>query len=98
MDKQISGVEAFQMQAGHQVAYFSEKIGDSRSKWTTYEQELFAVVRACQHWNDYLFHREFDALKCAIEKQCRSRREEYLLLDRNQQKARIKESQLESTN
>lgn len=42
-----------------EVAYFSEKLAECRKKWTTYELELYAIVRACQTWEHYLVQREF---------------------------------------
>ena len=35
---------------GHSLEFFSEKLNDARQKWTTYEQELYDIIRALQHW------------------------------------------------
>lgn len=58
-DAWIVGVGAVLLQARHPVAYFSEKLAEGRKNWTTYEQELYALVRACQTWEHYLLQREF---------------------------------------
>ncbi|GJR75541.1 putative nucleotidyltransferase, ribonuclease H [Tanacetum coccineum] len=41
------------------VAYFSEKLTESKSRYTTYDLEFYAVVQAVKHWRHYLFHKEF---------------------------------------
>lgn len=41
------------------VAFFSEKLSDTRRKWSTYDQEFYAVVRALRQWEHYLIQREF---------------------------------------
>lgn len=55
----IIGIRAVLSQEGHPVAYFSEKLAECRKKWTTYELELYDVVRAFQTWEHYLIQREF---------------------------------------
>ena len=35
------------------MEYFSEKLSEALQKWTTYEQELYAIVRAQQQWEHY---------------------------------------------
>ena len=46
-------------QEGRPVAFYSEKLSDARNKWTSYELEFYAVVRALQTWEHYLIQREF---------------------------------------
>lgn len=41
------------------MAFMSEKLSTARQKWTTYEIELYAVVRSIKHWEQYLFQQEF---------------------------------------
>ena len=48
------GIGAVLTQRGRPTEYFCEKFDESRQKWSTYEQELFALVRALQHWEHYL--------------------------------------------
>ncbi|KAA0054214.1 Integrase, catalytic core [Cucumis melo var. makuwa] len=46
-------------QGGHPVEFFSEKLSPSRQLWSTYEQELYALVKALKHWDHYLLSKEF---------------------------------------
>ncbi|GJR08218.1 putative nucleotidyltransferase, ribonuclease H [Tanacetum coccineum] len=46
-------------QGGQPVAYFSEKLTELKSRYTTYDLEFYAVVQAVKHWRHYLFHKEF---------------------------------------
>ena len=46
-------------QDGHPVAYFSEKLNDSRKKYSSYDLEYYAVVQALHHWHHYLIGKEF---------------------------------------
>jgi hypothetical protein len=39
--------------------FFSEKLGEARQKWLTYELELYVVLRALKVWEHYLIQREF---------------------------------------
>ncbi|GJW21816.1 RNA-directed DNA polymerase [Tanacetum coccineum] len=41
------------------VAFHSEKLNEARQKWSTYEQELYAVVQAMKKWEHYLIQQEF---------------------------------------
>lgn len=52
-------IGAILSQEGHPVEYFSEKISEFRQKWTTYELEFYAIVRALKHLEHYLIQREF---------------------------------------
>ncbi|GJU16924.1 putative reverse transcriptase domain-containing protein, partial [Tanacetum coccineum] len=46
-------------QGGRHVAYFSEKLTGSKSRYTIYDLEFYVVVQAVRHWHHYLFHKEF---------------------------------------
>jgi len=41
------------------IAFFSEKLSEPHQKWSTYDQEFYAVFRALCQWEHYLIHREF---------------------------------------
>jgi len=53
------GIGAVLMQEGKPLAYFSEKLSESRRKYSTYDKEFFAIVRALEHWTHYLIANEF---------------------------------------
>lgn len=53
------GVEAVLSQENHQIEYFSEKLSESRKKWSTYGQKLYALVRSLKQWEHYLLGKEF---------------------------------------
>ncbi|PKU62072.1 RNA-directed DNA polymerase [Dendrobium catenatum] len=58
-DASLTGVGAVLMQLDRPVEYFSEKLCPARQKWSVYEQELYAVVRALKQWEHYLLHQDF---------------------------------------
>ncbi len=41
------------------IDFFSEKLSDPKTKYSTCDLELYAVIRAMQHWRHYLLHQEF---------------------------------------
>ncbi|KAJ8762565.1 hypothetical protein K2173_008004 [Erythroxylum novogranatense] len=43
------GIGAVLSQEKHPVAFFSEKLTDSRRTWSTYDKEFYSVVRALKH-------------------------------------------------
>ncbi|XP_024009243.1 uncharacterized protein LOC112084355, partial [Eutrema salsugineum] len=53
------GPRAVLMQDKKPVAYFSEKLGGSTLNYPTYDKELYALVRALQTWQHYLWPKEF---------------------------------------
>jgi len=53
------GIGAVLIQEGKPLAYFSEKLSESRRKYLTYGKEFFAIVRALEHWTHYLIANEF---------------------------------------
>ena len=42
------------IQEGHPVAYFSEKLSQGKLNYSTYDKELYAMVRVLDHWLNYL--------------------------------------------
>jgi len=47
------------MQNSKPIAYFSEKLKGAALNYSTYDKELYALVRALQIWQHYLWSREF---------------------------------------
>eukprot|EP00253_Pinus_taeda_P002689 PITA_02689 len=41
------------------VAFFSEKLNESRQKYSLYDKEFYTVVQALRHWRHYLLGNEF---------------------------------------
>jgi hypothetical protein len=53
------GLGGVLLQEGKPVAYFSEKLSGARLNYSTYDKELYALVRTLQTWQHYLWPREF---------------------------------------
>lgn len=41
------------------IAYFNEKLNESKQKYSSYDKEFYAVVQALKHWRHYLMSKEF---------------------------------------
>jgi hypothetical protein len=53
-DASLVGTGAVLTQGGQPIAYHSSKFTDAERKWTTGEQELWAVIHALRTWRCYL--------------------------------------------
>jgi len=53
------GIGGVLTQEGKPLAFFSEKLCDSRKKYSTYDKEFYAIVRCLEHWNHYMIASEF---------------------------------------
>jgi len=47
------------VQEGSPLAFFNEKLCESRCKYSTYDEEFYAIVRYLKHWSHYLMANEF---------------------------------------
>ncbi|KAL3502656.1 hypothetical protein ACH5RR_037105 [Cinchona calisaya] len=53
------GIGAVLLQKKQPIAYFSEKLSGASLNYSTYDKELYALVRALENWSHYLYSREF---------------------------------------
>jgi hypothetical protein len=53
------GIGAVLTQGGKLVAYFSEKLNGLVLNYSTYDKELYALIRSLQTWKHYLWSKEF---------------------------------------
>jgi hypothetical protein len=53
------GIGGVLSQEGKPIAFFSEKLNESRKKYSTYDKEFYALIRTLEHWSHYLLHKEF---------------------------------------
>ena len=47
------------LQDGKPIAYFSEKLSGPSLNYSTYDKELYALVRTLETWQHYLWPKEF---------------------------------------
>ena len=47
------------LQKEHLIAYFSEKLKGANLNYSTYDKEMYALIRALQTWQHYLLPKEF---------------------------------------
>ncbi|WVZ97349.1 hypothetical protein U9M48_042896, partial [Paspalum notatum var. saurae] len=53
------GIGGVLLQEGKPVAYFSEKLNEPSLNYSTYDKELYALVRVLETWQHYLWPKEF---------------------------------------
>jgi hypothetical protein len=53
------GIGGMVLQEGKSVAYFSEKLSGHSLNYSTYDKELYALVRVLETWQHYLWPKEF---------------------------------------
>ncbi|XP_042415186.1 uncharacterized protein LOC122004349 [Zingiber officinale] len=53
------GIGVVLMQENRSITYFSEKLNGATLNYSTYDKELYALVRALETWQHYLWSKEF---------------------------------------
>ncbi|XP_076920042.1 uncharacterized protein LOC143581054 [Bidens hawaiensis] len=51
--------EVFSANNTARLAFFSEKLNDTRRRYSTYDKEFYAIVRSLEYWRHYLLPNEF---------------------------------------
>ena len=52
-------IGAFFIQDNKLVSYFSEKLNETKRKYSTYDKEFYAIIQALKKWRPYLVPQEF---------------------------------------
>ena len=58
-DASSIGIRAMLMQDMRSIAYFSDKHNGAVLNYSTYDKELYALVRTLETWQHYLWPKEF---------------------------------------
>jgi hypothetical protein len=53
------GIGGVLLQEGKSIAYFSEKLSEPYLNYSTYDKELYALVRVLETWQHYFWPKEF---------------------------------------
>ena len=53
------GIWVVLLQEGHPIAYFTKKLKGANLNYSTYDKEMYALIRALQTWQHYLLPKEF---------------------------------------
>ncbi|PKI71809.1 hypothetical protein CRG98_007825 [Punica granatum] len=53
------GIQVDEEKEKQLIAYFSDKLSEAASNYSTYDKELYALVRALEMWQHYLWSKKF---------------------------------------
>ncbi|GJT80165.1 reverse transcriptase domain-containing protein [Tanacetum coccineum] len=53
------GIRGVLSQKSQPIAFFSEKLNETRRKYSTYDKDFYAMVRSLEYWRHYLIAKEF---------------------------------------
>ncbi|GJV92282.1 RNA-directed DNA polymerase [Tanacetum coccineum] len=53
------GISGVLSQLNIPIAFFSEKLNDTRRRYSTYDKEFYAIVRSLEYWRHYFLSAEF---------------------------------------
>ena len=53
------GIGGVLSQCNKPIAFFSEKLNDTRRRYITYDKEFYAIIRSLEYWLHYLLPTEF---------------------------------------
>ena len=53
------GIGGVLSQEGQPIGFFSEKLNETKLRYSTYDKEFYAIVQAIKHWSYYLAYKEF---------------------------------------